>query len=252
MQNPEHGLPLQASSSAAESDAATEHIAVGAGHPQRDHGLHLPMEWKPNVFAEIAATHQNDIRNLCNSWQVKLRAQSRYRPMETIKQELKMALTKRAMKLKSETEASTGGAPTEHAETEVRADDTLAETPRSSSQVAAESTATEHASAELRVAACAKAMVSAAVAASFSAYQAEQAMFKAFKAAKVAEDAALAALELVNATSGDLASDAVLRHGQYEVARTDKGIKREMEDWCESRGLCKRRPVVLDDDGYPS
>ena len=57
------------------------------------------------------------------------------------------------MKLKSETEAPAGGAATEHAETEVRADDVLAETPRSSTQVAAECTdypnfcrtATEHA-----------------------------------------------------------------------------------------------------------
>ena len=50
--------------------------------------------------------------------------------METIKQELKTALTKRAMKLKSETEPSAGGAATEHAETEIRADDALAETHR--------------------------------------------------------------------------------------------------------------------------
>ena len=79
---------------------------------------------------------------------VQLEAQKRYRPMDTIRQELKMALTKRAMKLKNESEASAGAAATEHAETEVRADDALAETPRSSIQVAAESTATEHASAE--------------------------------------------------------------------------------------------------------
>jgi len=79
---------------------------------------------------------------------VQLKAQKRYRPMETIKQELKMALTKRAMMLKSETEASAGGVATEHAETEVRADDALAETHRSSIQVVVESPATEHASAE--------------------------------------------------------------------------------------------------------
>jgi hypothetical protein len=52
------------------------------------------------------------------------------------------------VKLKSEAEPYVGGAATEHAETEVRADDALAETPRSSTQVAKESTATEHASAE--------------------------------------------------------------------------------------------------------
>ena len=59
---------------------------------------------------------QSEVRNLCNPWGVQLKVQKRYRPMETIKQELKMALTKRAMILKSETEASAGGAATEHAE----------------------------------------------------------------------------------------------------------------------------------------
>ena len=56
-------------------------------------------------------------------------------------------MTKRAMKLKSETELSAGGPVTEHAETEIRADDALAETHR----VATESTASEHASAEFCV-----------------------------------------------------------------------------------------------------
>ena len=40
----------------------------------------------------------------------------KHRPMETIKEELTTALTKRAMKLKSETEPPAGGAATEHAE----------------------------------------------------------------------------------------------------------------------------------------
>ena len=49
---------------------------------------------------------------------MQLRAQKHYRPMETVKQELKTALTKRAVKLKSEAEPYVGGAATEHAETE--------------------------------------------------------------------------------------------------------------------------------------
>ena len=74
--------------------------------------------------------------------------------MEIIERELRMALTKCALKLKSETEAAAGSAATEHAETEVRADGALAETHRSSIQVAAESPATEHASAEFCLARC--------------------------------------------------------------------------------------------------
>ena len=51
--------------------------------------------------------------------------------MEAIKQELKMSLTKRAMELKSETDASAGSAATERAEPEFHVDDALAETLRS-------------------------------------------------------------------------------------------------------------------------
>ena len=79
--------------------------------------------------AQILLTgKQNDVRSLCKPWGVQLRVQKRYRSMEIIKQELRMALTKRALKLKSETEAAAGSAATEHAETEVRADDALSET----------------------------------------------------------------------------------------------------------------------------
>ena len=42
------------------------------------------------------------VRNLCNLWGVHLTAHN-YRPMDTIKQELRIALTERAMKLKSAT-----------------------------------------------------------------------------------------------------------------------------------------------------
>ena len=59
--------------------------------------------------------------------------------MEVIKHELKMALTQRALKLRC---------CYEHDEAEVRTDDALAETPRSSTQVATECTTTEHATAE--------------------------------------------------------------------------------------------------------
>ena len=57
---------------------------------------------------------QNDVRNLCKPWGVQLREKKRYRPMDTLKQELKIALTKRAKKLKSENEGSDSGAATEH------------------------------------------------------------------------------------------------------------------------------------------
>ena len=79
--------------------------------------------------------NQNDVRELCNTWKVQLREKKRYRSMDTLTQELKMALTQRAEKLKMENAASDRDAATE--------------TPRSSSQVAKESTATEHASVEL-------------------------------------------------------------------------------------------------------
>ncbi len=102
-----------------------------------------------NAAQVTLKSDQKDVRNLCKPWGVQLKAQKRYRPTETLKQELKMVLTKLAMKLKTESEAAAGGvATTKHTETEVRADDALAETPRSSIQGAAESTATDHASAE--------------------------------------------------------------------------------------------------------
>ena len=52
---------------------------------------------------------KDDVRNLCKPWGVQLKAQKHYRPMGTIKQELKTALTKRAMKLKSNPELLLGG-----------------------------------------------------------------------------------------------------------------------------------------------
>ena len=54
----------------------------------------------------ILTGNQQAVRDLCNPWRVNLRENKRYRPMDTIKQELKMALTKRAKKLKMENEAS--------------------------------------------------------------------------------------------------------------------------------------------------
>ena len=63
--------------------------------------------------AQILLTgKQNDVRSLCKPWGVQLRVQKRYRSMETIKRELRMALTKCALKLKSETEAVAGSAAT--------------------------------------------------------------------------------------------------------------------------------------------
>ena len=41
----------------------------------------------------ILKGNQKDIRDLCWPWGVQLRVQKRYRPTETIKQELKISLT---------------------------------------------------------------------------------------------------------------------------------------------------------------
>ena len=57
---------------------------------------------------------QQDIRKLCRPWGVQLTAGKRHRPVETIKQELEMSLSKRAMELKAETELAVGAADTEH------------------------------------------------------------------------------------------------------------------------------------------
>ena len=53
----------------------------------------------------LLGANQKDVRNLCNPWGVQLHEKKRKRPMETIKQELKMAVTKRAKELKTEQEA---------------------------------------------------------------------------------------------------------------------------------------------------
>ena len=154
--NSQSSPSMQPSSSAVESGAATEHTAAGAEITTCMKAI--VTEWNTlstddardlvNAAQVLLKGIQNDVRNLCNPWGVQLKEKKRYRPMNTLKQELKIALTKRAKKLKSENEGSDRGAATEHTEVDARADDALAETPRSSTQVAKESTATEHASAE--------------------------------------------------------------------------------------------------------
>ena len=147
---------MQASSSAVALDAATEHIVAEAEITMSLDAIVTELDTLSTDAARdvvsaaqaILKGNQNDIRNLCNPWRVQLKVQKRYRPMEVIKQELKMALTRRAMMLRSKIEASAGCFATEHAELELGADDTLAETQRSSIQVATDSPATEHASAE--------------------------------------------------------------------------------------------------------
>ena len=126
MQNPQNDPPMQASSSAVESDAATEHIAARAETIMSMHAI--VMEF--SVFSTdnerdlvkaaqaIIKGNQEDVRNLCKPWGVQLKAQKHHRPVETIKQELKTVLTKRAEKLKNEAEPYVGSAATEHAETE--------------------------------------------------------------------------------------------------------------------------------------
>ena len=126
MQDPGNAARLRSSGSAAEPDAATEHIAVEAEASMSMDAIVTESTAHPTDDARdvikaaqtILKGDQNDIRNLCKPWGVQLRLQKRYRPMETIKQELKMSLAKRAMELKSATDASAGGAATEHAESE--------------------------------------------------------------------------------------------------------------------------------------
>ena len=111
MQNPQNVPPMQASGSAAESDAATEHILAGAETIMSmetivtEFNAFSTDEAREliNAAQVILKNNQNEVRNLCNHWGVQLKAQKRYRPMDTIRQELKTALAKRAMKLKSET-----------------------------------------------------------------------------------------------------------------------------------------------------
>ena len=138
-QDPGNTPPLRSSGSDAKPDAATKHAAVQTEASMSMESIVTELSAHStddargiiNAAQTILKGDQNDVRNLCKPWGVQLKAQRHYRPMDTIRQELKMALTKRAMELKSETEASAGGAATEHAETEVRADDARAETPRS-------------------------------------------------------------------------------------------------------------------------
>ena len=75
---------------------------------------------------------QQDVRKLCKPWGVQRTSGKRHRPMETIKQELELSLSKRAMEL---------------IVTALGADDAHPRAFRSSSPLAADSTATEQASA---------------------------------------------------------------------------------------------------------
>ena len=105
------GPAMQTSSSAAESDATTEHIAVGAETIMSMNAIVAEFSAPSTDFARdlvnaaqvIIKGNQSDVRNLCHTWGVPLKAQKRYRPMDTIREELKTALTKRARMLRSET-----------------------------------------------------------------------------------------------------------------------------------------------------
>ena len=137
------GPPRQASISVAESEAATEHIAAGSNTMMSMESIVAELNAHStdderdviNAAQTILKGNQNDIRTLCRPWGVQLTLKKVKRPMETIKQELKMAVTKRAKKLNMEHGIA------EHTEVDARADDALAETLK-------ESIATEHASAE--------------------------------------------------------------------------------------------------------
>ena len=106
------GPAMQTSSSVAESDVATEHIAAGAETIMSMNAIVAEFSAPStnearelfNAAQVIIKGNQNDARNLCKPWGVQLKAQKRYRPMDTIREELEMALKKRARKLKNETE----------------------------------------------------------------------------------------------------------------------------------------------------
>ena len=91
---------MQASSFAAESDAATEHTAAGSNTMMSMDAIvaelnaHLTDAARDVINAAqiILKGNQDDIRNLCKPWGVQLKLQKRYRPKETIKQELKICL----------------------------------------------------------------------------------------------------------------------------------------------------------------
>ena len=145
---------MPATGSAASSDVATEHIAGG---PETTMSMEaivtalgaLPTEDARAVVlaAEVVLSEkQDDVRKLCKPRGVQLTAQKRHRPLETIKQELELALSKRAMELKAETELAVGAAATEHPQKSVRADDGHPRAFRSSRPLAADTTATENCS----------------------------------------------------------------------------------------------------------
>ena len=83
MQNPQTRAPMQASSSAAESDAATEHIAARAETLMSMQAIVTEFSAFStddardlmNAAQVILKGNQTDVRNLCNPWGVQLKAQ---------------------------------------------------------------------------------------------------------------------------------------------------------------------------------
>ena len=49
-----------------------------------------------NAAQVLLRGDQNNVRNLCKPWGVQLKEKKRYRPTNTLKQELEIGLTKRA------------------------------------------------------------------------------------------------------------------------------------------------------------
>ena len=82
MQNRHNSPPMQASSSAAESDVASEHIAVGADIPMSLDAIMMEMNTLSTDAARDVFTaaqlllkgKQSDVRKLCHRWGVQLKA----------------------------------------------------------------------------------------------------------------------------------------------------------------------------------
>ena len=104
---------MQHNSSGAESSPATEHTAASAEITMDMQAVvtelsQLSTDAAREIVhaAQILSTgNQKAVRDLCTPWGVQRYEQKRNRPLDIIKDELRMAVTKRAKKLKMENEA---------------------------------------------------------------------------------------------------------------------------------------------------
>ena len=150
IQNLQRSLPRQAISSVTEPDDNAEHAAAGVETTMFMQAI--VTEWSAFSTDEarevvhaaqiILKGNQTDLRNLCKPWGVQLRIQKRYRPTASIKQDLKMALTRRVQKLKNKTQTDARSSAAEHTGTEDRAEASVVTAAGGNSSHPAQSNAT--------------------------------------------------------------------------------------------------------------